>query len=38
MDQICTTVDKAWYYKVTLRALSCRVFLRNPVAFLALLG
>ena len=38
LDQIYTTVDKAWYYKVTLKALSCRVFLSNTVAILALLG
>ena len=38
LDQIYTTVDKAWCCKVTLKALSCRVFLSNPVAILALLG
>ena len=38
MDQICITVDKAWYSNLTLKALSSRVFLSNPVAISALLG
>lgn len=38
LDQICITVDKAWYSNLTLKALSSRVFLSNPVAISALLG